>query len=220
MIVCGIDCGFQGGISILSNEYDNPIIFKMPVIKEEKIFKGKKKIKRSYDLLELRRIFKNNLEKNSIIWLEKVSSMPGEGSVSSFNFGKGFGSIMGVIVGLFAHNPTLVSSQTWKKHFPELVTDKMKEIKSKIKELRVNGRILEDKASKKENKRQVDKLGREFKSLSKTEARNLASVRYPDIADLFKKKNSDGMAESLLIMLYGKKSNEAIYGRDNHDKLV
>ena len=201
---CGIDCGFTGGISILSeNDLDNPIVYKMPIIKEVKKVNGKKKTKQFYDLLEIRKIFKKNLDKNAIFIVEKVSSMPREGSVSSFNFGRGFGNIEGVVVGLFGHSPIFVTPQSWKKHFPELITDEMRNIKVEMKEIRFAGKTLKDKEAKKENKRQVDKLGRQFKSLAKTEARMLVSKFYPNMSDRFVKKNTDGLAESLLIAQYG-----------------
>lgn len=220
MTICGIDCGFQGGITILIEEQD-PIVYKMPVNKEIKKVKGKKKTKQSYDLLEIRKIFKDNLDKNSTIFIEKVSSMPGEGSVSSFNFGKGFGSMVGIIVGLFGHVPIEVSSQSWKKYFPELITDNMREIKAEMKELRLIGRKIEGKEEKKENKRQLDKLGRQFKKNAKEQARVLSSVKYPKLSDKFKKVNTDGMAESLLIALYGRDKQmaerllTALYGEDS-----
>jgi len=202
---CGIDCGFTGGISIiLKNDLDNPIVYKMPVIKEVKKVNGKTKTKQYYDLLEIRKIFKNNLNKNSIIFVEKVSNMPGEGSTSTFNFAKGFGNIEGLIVGLFGHPPILVTPQSWKKNFPELITDEMLGIKQKMKDLRAFDKTLKDKDSKKLNKKEIDKLGRQFKSLAKTGARELVSKLFPSISDRFVKKNTDGMAESILIALYCK----------------
>ena len=85
---CGIDPGFTGGISIFDDKMDSPIIYKMPVIKEIKVVRGKKKIKRSYDLIEIRKIFNDFLDDNSVFFIEKVSSHPGEGTTSSFNFGR------------------------------------------------------------------------------------------------------------------------------------
>ena len=63
----------------------------------------------------------------------------------------------------------------------------------------------------KEYKKQIDKLGRQVKAEAKTLARHLASDFYPELSDNFVKKNSDGVAESLLI---------ALYGRDNQVELV
>jgi hypothetical protein len=207
---CGIDCGFTGGISIiLGNDLDNPIVYKMPVIKEVKKVKGKNKTKQFYDLLEIRKIFKNHLSKNSIIFVEKVSNMPGEGSSSTFSFAKGFGNMEGLIVGTFGNLPVLITPQSWKKYFPELITNEMRGIKAEMKELRLAGKKIKGKEAKKENKKHIDKLGRQFKSLAKTEARMLVSKLYPSISDRFVKKNTDGMAESLLIALYGKNKGQS-----------
>ncbi len=202
---CVIDPGFQGGISIITeNDSENPIIYRMPVIKITKMVKGKKRIKQFYDLLEIRKIFKKYLNKKSILMVEKVAPHVGEGSVSSFSFGRGYGNLEGIIVGLFEKPPIEVSSQTWKKYFPELITDEMRKIKIEMKELRIIDKTLKEKGAKNANKKQIDKLGRQFKSLAKTEARELVSKLYPSISDKFIKKNSDGMAESLLIALYGR----------------
>lgn len=210
--VCGIDPGYTGGLSIfLENSLDNPFIYKMPVIKTVKKVNGKKKTKQSYDLLEIRRIFKKNLNKNTIFAIEKVSSMPMEGSVSSFNFGFGCGSLEGLIIGLFDKKPLLITPQKWKKNFPELITDEMVDIKSQMKDLRIVGKTLKDNAAKKENKKYIDKLGRQFKSMSKTEARMLVSRLYPGLSDRLIKKNTDGLAESLLL---------AVYVIDNYSMLV
>ena len=203
--ICGIDPGYTGGLSIfLKNDMENPIVYKMPLLKEVKIIKGKKKIKHFYDLLQIRKIFNQYLDKNSVFFIEKVSSHPGEGSVSSFNFGRGLGNLEGLIIGLFDNIPMSVTPQSWKKAFPELITDEMRDIKAEMKDLRASGKKIKGKEAQKENKRQVDKLGRKFKSLAKTEARELVSTLYPCLSDRLVKKNTDGLAESVLISIYGK----------------
>ena len=62
-----------------------------------------------------------------------------------------------------------------------------------------SGKKIEDKEGKKENKKQIDKIGRKFKSLAKDEARFLASRLFPSISQKFIKKNTDGIAEAVLI---------------------
>ena len=210
-IVCGIDVGFLGGISIIDNS-DVPVVYKMPVIKEIKKVKGKNKTKQRYDLLEIRNILKKHLTIDGTIIIERVSTMPGEGSVSSFNFGKGMGNLEGICVGLFGHLPIFVSPVSWKKHFGgDLITEGMITLKAEIKDLRASGKTLKDKETKKENKKQIDKLNRQVKARAKTAARILASTLYPELHDAFEKKNTDGMAESLLI---------AVCERDKQNELV
>ena len=203
--ICGVDPGYTGGLSIFSEkDLEMPIVYKMPIIKEVQKTSGKTKIKQSYDLLEIKKIFDMHLNNNSIFYLEKVAPHYGEGSVSSFNFGKGYGNLEGLIVGLFNKMPIEVTPQAWKKHFPELITSEMVDIKVQMKELRLINKKTKETKAQIENKKQIDKLGRQFKFLAKTEARNLASKLYPSLSDNFVKKNSDGIAESLLIALFGK----------------
>jgi len=211
IIFCGIDPGFSGGISILSNSRKAlPVVYKMPVIKLTKKVKGKIKTKRLYDLQKIRDIFVKHLSEKSMIVLERVSSMPGEGSVSSFAFGKGFGNLEGIVMGLFNHLPIIVSSQKWKKQFSELITDGIIAKKAEIRDLRVLSKSLEEKQAKNENKKQIDKLNRQVKAESKTAARSLVSTLYPKMAKVFEKTNTDGMAESLLIALYGKENRNEL----------
>ena len=73
-----------------------------------------------------------------------------------------------------------------------------------MKEIKVSYKLLKDNKVKKENKKVIEKLNREIKAEAKSAARDLAGKMYPDKAEQFKKKNSDGLAESLLIALYGR----------------
>lgn len=49
------------------------------------------------------------------ICLEKVGARPGQGVVSMFNFGEGYGELKGMLK-LMQYPYTLVPPQTWKKH--------------------------------------------------------------------------------------------------------
>jgi hypothetical protein len=212
MVICGIDSGFKGGISILSDDKKpNPVVYNMPIRKTVQIVSGKKKIKQFYDLIEIRKIFQKHLDKDTLFIVEKVAPHIGEGSVSSFSFGRGYGNLEGIIVGLFDKYPIEISSQKWKKNFLDLNNVEIKNKKEEIKQLREDGKTIKEKEGKSENKRQIDKLNRQVKAIAKTLARELASSLYPELANDFKKKNSDGMAESLLI---------ALYGRDKQHELV
>ncbi|WP_287461193.1 hypothetical protein [Sphingomonas sp.] len=48
------------------------------------------------------------------IAIEKVNGMPGQSGPASFNFGKGFGAMLGVCLAL-GIEPTLVHSSVWKQ---------------------------------------------------------------------------------------------------------
>lgn len=206
---CGIDPGFSGGISIIVGK--NIFSYKMPIIKIESKVCGKKKIKTVYDLISIRAIFNKHLDKNSIVVLEKVSSRPGEGTVSSFNFGRGYGNIEGLITGLLGISVVEITPAKWKKHYPQLVSDEIIEKKNIIKDLNDKSKTLKDKTHKKANKKEIDKFNRQIKNCAKNGARILACKLFPEVSEILKYKNSDGVAESILI---------AKYGKDNQNELV
>jgi hypothetical protein len=196
-IIIGIDPGLKGGITILEGDKE-PLIYKIPL---QKIVVNKKK-KNTYDMISIVDIFKRYKSKKVLFYIEQQSVRRGEGSVSAMTIGVNFGKLLGAAYA-FEFNVIIVSPQTWKKCFPELITDEMLGIKAEMKELRLIGKTLEDKEQKKENKKYIEKLGRNFKSLAKTEARKSASSRCPELSGRFEKKNTDGLAESLLIAIYG-----------------
>ena len=57
---------------------------------------------------------KSMRDQETIMWIEKVSAMPGQGVTSMFNFGKRYGTVIGICAGL--RIPVqLVTPQAWKK---------------------------------------------------------------------------------------------------------
>lgn len=50
------------------------------------------------------------------VMVEDVHAMPGQGSTSTFNFGKAFGKILGILKGTHT-SYELVTPQKWKKEF-------------------------------------------------------------------------------------------------------
>lgn len=203
-LIIGIDVGLMGGISIIEGE-KKPLVYRIPV---KKIVVNKKN-KNTYDMIKIVDIFKKYKEKKVMFYIERQGVRPGEGSVSALTIGKGWGQLIGTAYA-FGFDIIEVTPQTWKKQFPELITDEMMDIKTEMKELRVYGKGLKDKDPKKENKKQIDKLGRQFKKNAKEQARLLVSMKYPKLSDKFKLVNSDGLAESLLIALYGKSQDKFI----------
>ena len=204
-IVVGVDPGVYGGVSIL---YKNGKIHVHRIPIGQVVIN--KKNKKVYNLPAIAKLLKPLENKKVLFVQEKVASHPGEGSVSAFSFGKSAGATIGMAFAL-EFEVAEISSINWKKYFPLLVNDEIRDKKEETKQLRVLGKTLKDKKAKKENKKQIDKLNRQIKTISKTLARELAISLYPKLADTLKQKNSDGMAESLLI---------AIYGRENKDELV
>ena len=106
--IATIDPGNSGAIAILSDAGDLIEIFDMPTVS---VTVGKKQrnvvsapllatMLRAHDPAE--------------IWLEKVSTRPGEGAVGAFAFGRGVGVIEGVAAALGKPLST-VTPAVWKK---------------------------------------------------------------------------------------------------------
>jgi len=226
-VIIGVDPGLTGSISILIGD-NLPLIYKIPVIP---IIVNKKK-KNTYDMKEIVKIFSLYRGKDVMFNIEIQGVRYGEGNVSSFTIGRGFGFLLGSAYAL-GFEVIEVRPQVWKKSFPELITQGIIDKKAEIKEIKVSfkkelnrlndiSKKLKDNKQKKENKeevkiltketkRQIDKLNRQIKAEAKTNARELAMKLYPKIANKFEKKNTDGLAESLLIALYGKEmGNELV----------
>ena len=118
MKIIGIDPGLSGAIAILEN---NKVLdlFDMPVMSE-----GKKN-KRQLNSAHLSQyIEKNTLDASkTIVVVEQVNAMPGQGVTSMFNFGQTFGAIKGISAALKL--PIFfVRPSKWKKHFELLKSSK------------------------------------------------------------------------------------------------
>ena len=111
MIIFGIDPGVSGAISILENKKVIDI-FDMPTMID-----GKKN-KRQVNGSQVTNIIKDklNLNKETIVVVEHVNAMPGQGVTSMFNFGQSFGVIKGVCSAL-SLPIYFVRPTKWKKHF-------------------------------------------------------------------------------------------------------
>ena len=98
MLIVGIDPGISGGIACLSP--DGAEAEPMPLVGTE--------IDAGYlaDWLITR--------SPALVVVEKVGAMPGNGSVSMFKFGTGFGQILGVLEALKLSHYR-VTPQAWKK---------------------------------------------------------------------------------------------------------
>ena len=118
MRIIGIDPGLSGAIAILE---DNKVkeLFDMPVMSD-----GKKN-KRQLNSAHLVKIIKDNINdsENTVMVVEQVNAMPGQGVTSMFNFGQSFGVLKGICsaMQLSMH---FVRPAKWKKYFGLIKTEK------------------------------------------------------------------------------------------------
>ena len=118
MIILGIDPGVSGAISVLENKKVVDV-FEMPTMIDGK--KNKKQINGS----QVANIFRDRMngDTETIVVVEHVNAMPGQGVTSMFNFGQSFGVIKGICSALklpiYFVRPT-----KWKKHFNLIKTNK------------------------------------------------------------------------------------------------
>ena len=128
MKIIGIDPGLSGAIAVM---HDKKVInmYDMPVMAE-----GKKN-KRQLNSSQLVNIIKENINENeeTIVVVEQVNAMPGQGVTSMFNFGQTFGAIKGVCAALKL--PIFfVRPSKWKKYF-ELINSSKDASRTKVIEM-------------------------------------------------------------------------------------
>ena len=118
MRIIGIDPGIQGALAILDNEKVIDIV-DLPVMSDGK--KNKKQLNGAYlsDYLKKHIL---NIE-NTVVVVEQVNAMPGQGVTSMFNFGQSFGVIKGICsaMQLPIH---FIRPTKWKKYFNLINTSK------------------------------------------------------------------------------------------------
>ena len=148
MIIIGIDPGVSGAISILESKKVLEI-YEMPTMID-----GKKN-KRQVNGSQLANIIKETLNSNkeTIVVVEHVNAMPGQGVTSMFNFGQSFGVIKGVCsalsIPIYFVRPT-----KWKKHFNLIKTHKDAS-RTKVIEIYPN---ISSKLSRKKDSNKADAI--------------------------------------------------------------
>ena len=120
MIIFGIDPGVSGAISVLENKKIIEI-FDMPTMIDGK--KSKRQVNGSQVTNIIKEQLNNNKEKETIVVVEHVNAMPGQGVTSMFNFGQSFGVIKGICSAL-SLPIYFVRPTKWKKHFNLIKTNK------------------------------------------------------------------------------------------------
>lgn len=106
-LTIGIDPGLSGAIAILNADGVIETVRDLPVIRDAKLA--------WIDGSELQSIIMAALHgRTAVAVIERVSSMPAQGIASAFQFGVGFGSILGVIQARHIRIE-LVTPAVWKR---------------------------------------------------------------------------------------------------------
>ena len=124
-------------------------MFDMPVMSD-----GKKN-KRQLNSAFLVQIVKDNIEdiEDTVMVVEQVNAMPGQGVTSMFNFGQTFGAIKGICAAL-SLPIFFVRPAKWKKHF-ELINSSKDASRTKVIEMYPS---IAEKLSKKKDVNKSDAI--------------------------------------------------------------
>lgn len=107
-VFIGIDPGKSGAIAIWRPAISALTLYDAPLLANTK---GKTETD-LHGLLAILRI----PDGDAVVLLEAASPRPGEGSVSAFTFGKGYGAIQ-MAIAAQGHEVRYVTPSVWKKHF-------------------------------------------------------------------------------------------------------
>tara|TARA_B100000780_G_C20812829_1_gene322952 strand:- start:68 stop:556 length:489 start_codon:yes stop_codon:yes gene_type:complete len=148
MRIIGIDPGLSGGIAILEDKKIKEL-FDMPVMPD-----GKKN-KRQLNSALLVKLIKDNIKdlEDTVMIVEQVNAMPGQGVTSMFNFGQTFGAIKGICAAL-GLPIFFVRPAKWKKHF-ELINSSKDASRTKAIEMYPS---ISEQLSKKKDVNKSDAL--------------------------------------------------------------
>ena len=128
MRIFGIDPGIAGAIAILDEKKIVDVI-DLPTMAD-----GKKN-KRQLNSAHLSQYISSNIIdiNKTVVVVEQVNAMPGQGVTSMFNFGQTFGSIKGICAAL--NLPIFfVRPAKWKKHF-DLINSSKDASRTKVIEM-------------------------------------------------------------------------------------
>lgn len=116
MVIVGIDPGNNGGIAVCNSDGTFVSVHKIPTTPYKK--------KRRIDEEQLVSIFKSmDSDEKHVVYLEQVASMAGQGRVSIFTFGDGYGLLRGIIRTL-GWEIRQVRPQVWQKELGLTKKDK------------------------------------------------------------------------------------------------
>lgn len=108
--VLGIDPGLSGAVALYLVEDDQMFVGDVPVHE----LRRNGKLRREVDVHGLANMLAECAKHRPTVWIEHVSSMPGEGAVGAFTFGK----VVGLLTGICVANQLVVERVTpsvWKR---------------------------------------------------------------------------------------------------------
>lgn len=210
----GIDCGLNGGITILDESIS---VNKIPLISSKRKRRNKKgemkeQTCRAYDVAAIANMMSRLVGKKVLYAVERQSPRPGEGAISSFTLGRGFGHLEAVGIAL-GFQVVVIDPKKWRSIYSELDTQEIRDLRIKQKEMRKDNKTVKDKKKKLQNNKEIVKIGGTIKSFGKTQSRLVAAKVVPSLSDMFDAKLSDGLAESLLIANFIKVSGDQLFGQ-------
>lgn len=126
----GIDPGKSGAIAIIDQQIcfpiDNVEVYDMPLLPDKKRIDVQSIFKVLYDIKEKSKVK---------CVLEKSQTMPGQGGISNFSYGKTYGSLL-TILELLNINFKEVHPMTWKKAFGLTSKKGVKKVNKKLASLK------------------------------------------------------------------------------------
>lgn len=116
MRILGIDPGLSGGVALVNFDQERQNIVTGFLMPTQEVVAPKGKKRRSVDVYHLSRLIDAQQQEDIIhaAVIERVGAMPGQGVASTFNFGRAFGSVEGVVAANFI--PIVYAAPAkWKK---------------------------------------------------------------------------------------------------------
>ena len=108
-LTIGIDPGLSGALAILASDGSVELLLDLPIVRDRSLA--------WVDGNALQSMILGALQgRTAVALVERVSAMPGQGIASSFQFGVGFGSLLGVLQALHIRIE-FVTAAVWKRSY-------------------------------------------------------------------------------------------------------
>ena len=113
MIILGVDPGKTGALAVVQVEKKQGVVLAVLDTPTHAISKGKTEV----DAVQIANWIENKRSNFGIdhAYVERVSSRPGQGVVSVFDFGKSYGAVMGVLAAIKMPT-TFITPAEWKRN--------------------------------------------------------------------------------------------------------